>query len=84
MVVVCDFTNGPAPKPDAPHSHLHEQITYVAEGDLYFFLNGEKHKLTKGDIISVPPEVKHCIQNLSKYVRLIDSFSPVRKDFLNL
>ena len=35
MIVVCDFTNGPAPKPDPPHSHPHEQITYVAEGDLF-------------------------------------------------
>jgi quercetin dioxygenase-like cupin family protein len=82
MVVVCDFTNGPARKPDPPHSHPHEQITYVAEGDLYFFLDNTKFKLQKGDVISVPPEVPHCIQTISKHVRLIDSFSPIREDFL--
>jgi quercetin dioxygenase-like cupin family protein len=82
MVVVCDFTNGPAPQPDPPHFHPHEQITYVAEGDLLVFLGEEKHQLTSGDIFSVPSGVPHCIQTLSSYVRLIDSFSPVREDFL--
>ena len=82
MIVVCDFTNGPAPKPDPPHSHPHEQITYVAEGDLFFFLNNEKYKLQKGDIFSVPSGIPHCIQTISNHVRLIDSFSPVREDFL--
>ena len=71
MVVVCDFTNGPAPEPDKPHSHPHEQITYVAEGELYLFLGGEKQRLTKGDIFTVPPDVPHCIQNISGFVRLI-------------
>jgi len=82
MTVVCDFTNGPADEPDKPHSHPHEQITYVAEGDLYLFLGEEKHHLTTGDIFTVPPELPHCIQTISPRVRLIDSFSPVRKDFL--
>ncbi|MCX6334593.1 MAG: cupin domain-containing protein [Bacteroidia bacterium] len=82
MTVVCDFTNGPAREPDKPHSHPHEQITYVAEGELFFFISDEKHHLTKGDIFTVPPEVPHCIQNISGFVRLIDSFSPIREDFL--
>jgi quercetin dioxygenase-like cupin family protein len=82
MVVVCDFKNGPAPQPDPPHSHIHEQITYVAEGELFFFLGEEKHRLTRGDIFSVPSGVKHCIQTISNHVRLVDSFSPVRGDFL--
>ncbi len=82
MMVVCDFTNGPAPEPDKPHSHPHEQITYVAEGELFFFTGDEKHHLTRGDIFTVPSGVSHCIQTISNPVRLIDSFSPVRQDFL--
>jgi quercetin dioxygenase-like cupin family protein len=82
MVVVCDFTNGPAPQPDPPHSHQHEQITYVAEGELLFFLGKEQYHLNQGDIFSVPSGVPHCIQTISQQVRLIDSFSPVREDFL--
>lgn len=82
MMVVCDFTNGPASEPDKPHSHPHEQITYVAEGELFFFLEKEKFHLRKGDICTIPPDMPHCIQNISGYVRLIDCFSPVREDFL--
>ncbi len=82
MTVVCDFTNGPAAEPDKPHSHSHEQITYVAEGELYFFMGSEKHHLVKGDIVTIPPDIPHCIQNISGFVRLIDSFSPIREDFL--
>ena len=82
MTVVCDFTNGPADEPDKPHSHPHEQISYVAEGDLFLFLGEEKHLLSKGDIFTVPSGLLHCIQTISKHVRLIDSFSPIREDFL--
>lgn len=82
MVVACDFTNGPASEPDPPHSHPHEQITYVAEGELFLFIGEEKHHLTRGDVFTVPSGVPHCIQTISQNVRLIDSFSPVREDFL--
>jgi quercetin dioxygenase-like cupin family protein len=84
MVTICDFTNGPAPQPDPPHSHPHEQIMYVAEGELFFFIGNEKHHILKGDVCSVPSGVPHCIQTISNYVRLIDSFSPVREDFLKI
>ena len=84
MVVVCDFTNGPAIKPDPPHSHPHEQITYVAEGELFLFLGEEKHQLSPGDVFLVPPDLPHCIQTISAHVRLIDCFSPIREDFLKV
>lgn len=82
MVVVCDFKNGPAPQPDPPHSHPHEQITYVAEGELYLFLGEEKHHLKTGDVYTVQSGLPHCIQVISEKVRLIDSFSPNREDFI--
>lgn len=82
MVVVCDFTNGPAQEPDPAHSHPHEQITYVAEGELFLYTGDEKHHLIQGDVFTVPSNVPHCIQTITNPVRLIDSFSPVREDFL--
>jgi mannose-6-phosphate isomerase-like protein (cupin superfamily) len=82
MVTICDFTHGPAKNPDPPHSHPHEQITYVAEGELLFFKGEKEHHLIKGDIITVPSGIPHCIKIISNHVRLIDSFHPVRKDFL--
>ena len=82
MVVVCDFMNGPMKNPDPPHSHPHEQITYVAEGDLFFYMDKEERKLGTGDVITIPSGIPHCIKTLSNHVRLVDSFNPVRKDFL--
>jgi len=65
-----------------PHSHEHEQISYVAEGDLLFRLGDKDHHLKNGDMIAIPSGVAHCIRTLSDNVILVDSFSPVRKDFL--
>jgi quercetin dioxygenase-like cupin family protein len=82
MAVVIDFEDGPSAAPDPPHSHPHEQVTYVAEGELLFFVGGEPHKLEPGDLITVPPNVPHTIQLLSGHVRLVDTFTPIRVDFL--
>lgn len=82
MVVVYDFTDGPMNKPDPSHSHAHEQITFVAEGELLFFIGPDEYHLTKGDIITIPPGTPHCIQTLANSVRLVDSFYPNRNDFL--
>ncbi len=82
MVVVCDFSFGPMEEPDPPHSHPHEQITFVAEGELMFFKGDDKYHLVQGDVITIPSGVHHCIQTLSEHVKLVDSFHPVRKDFI--
>jgi quercetin dioxygenase-like cupin family protein len=82
MVVVIDFNDGPQPQPDPPHSHPHEQITYVDEGELLYFIDGTAHQMTKGDLMVVPPGIPHTIQVISRHVRLVDSFNPVRNDFL--
>jgi mannose-6-phosphate isomerase-like protein (cupin superfamily) len=82
MVTVCDFTNGPARDPDPPHSHPHEQITYVAEGKLIFYKGDKEFALGRGDLITIPSGVPHCIKTLTNRVILIDSFNPVREDFL--
>lgn len=84
MVVVYDFADGPMKSPEPPHSHHHEQITYVAAGELKFFKNDMEYFLKEGDIITIQPEVSHCIQTVSKRVKLVDSFNPIREDFLEL
>lgn len=83
MMVVIDFDNGPWAEPDPMHHHVHEQTTYLAEGEIIFFCEGEpEHILRKGDMFSVPSDRPHAIQLLSKTARLIDCFNPIRKDFL--
>ncbi len=82
MSVIVDFSNGPQTEPDPPHSHPHEQISYIARGKIYVFINGEKTRLKEGDMFAVPIGVPHCIQMLTPTVRIIDSFSPIREEFL--
>ncbi len=82
MTVVIDFTDGPAAQPDPPHSHPHEQLTYVAEGNVRFFLGSDAYDLSAGDLVVVPSNVPHSIQTLSAHVRLVDTFNPIREDFL--
>jgi quercetin dioxygenase-like cupin family protein len=82
MLVVMDLEDGPASQPDPPHSHPHEQISYVVSGEINLVLGNEITYLSPGDIFTVPPNVPHAIQLLTKSARLVDSFNPIREDFL--
>ena len=82
MMVIIDFDHGPQTEPDPPHAHPHEQVSYVAEGEIYFFLDDQRQRLGPGDIFLVPPDIPHTIQLLTKHVRLVDCFNPIRQDFL--
>ncbi len=84
MMTVIDFSNGPWTVPDPPHAHVHEQTTYVAEGEIIFFCEGEPdERLSAGDMFYVPSNKSHTIQLLSETVKLIDSFNPIREEFLS-
>ncbi|MDZ7717721.1 MAG: cupin domain-containing protein [Balneolaceae bacterium] len=82
MAATIEFTGGPMDQPDKPHSHPHEQVSYVAAGSLYLFLGEEKHLLEEGDLFLVPSNVPHSIQTLSEKVKLVDVFTPLREEFL--
>jgi quercetin dioxygenase-like cupin family protein len=82
MMVVVDFNDGPTSEPDPPHSHPHEQVSYVASGEINFFMENRLIHLRPGDMFTVSPNLPHSVQLLTKHVRLIDTFSPIRKDFL--
>ena len=82
MIVVIDFHDGPTSEPDPPHSHPHEQVCYVAEGEIIFILEDEQTRLGPGDVFLVPSGKPHTIQRLTEHVRLVDCFTPIREDFL--
>ncbi len=83
MMVVIDFSDGPGAAPDPPHSHPHEQVSYVVAGELIVHIGDKASRLGPGDIFTVPPDVPHTIQLLSSHVRLVDTFTPLRQDFLS-
>ncbi len=83
MTVLIDFTDGPWENPEPYHSHPHEQTSYIASGEIIFFCEGEEPvQLKSGDMFAVPSGKQHTIQLLSSTARLIDSFNPIREDFL--
>ena len=54
MTVLIDFHNGPWDEPEPPHSHLHEQTSYVVEGEIIFYCEGEPDQhLEPGDMFAV-------------------------------
>jgi quercetin dioxygenase-like cupin family protein len=82
MMTVIDFHDGPQAQPDPPHSHPHEQVSYVANGEILFLIGDDKTLLKPGDMFMVPSGVPHSIQLLTEHVRLIDCFTPLREDFI--
>jgi len=83
MTAVLDFSGGPKAEPDPFHSHPHEQSCYIAAGKVLFLMEGEEPvELSEGDMFYVPSGKSHAIQLLSEKARLVDSFSPIREDFL--
>jgi quercetin dioxygenase-like cupin family protein len=65
----------------AIHSHPHEQITYVIEGEFEFNIDGEKKVLRAGDSVYEGPNVPHGSICLKKG-KVLDVFTPHREDFL--
>jgi quercetin dioxygenase-like cupin family protein len=82
MIVVVDFSDGPKDRPDPPHSHPHEQVSYVAAGEILFVMDDQQTRLGPGDVFLVPSGKPHSIQQLTEHVRLVDCFTPIRGDFL--
>ena len=83
MTVMFEFRNGPWKEKEPFHSHPHEQTCYIAKGKIILYCEGEPHQqLSEGDLFYIPSGKMHTIQVLSEMARLVDSFSPIREDFL--
>lgn len=65
----------------ALHSHPHEQIVYVLEGEADFTLAGETRRIGPGDTVYVGANLVHGVVAATEF-RALDVFSPQREDFL--
>ena len=65
----------------AMHTHPHVQISYVLEGKFEATVGDEKRIISVGDTYYTLPNVPHGVICLEKG-RLLDVFTPERKDFL--
>jgi quercetin dioxygenase-like cupin family protein len=62
------------------HHHVHEQTTYIVEGELEMMIGGEKYLLTPGMVHVITSETPHSAVAITD-CKVIDSFSPARDDY---
>lgn len=64
------------------HQHPHQQASYVEQGRFEVTIDGETRTLEAGDAFVVPSNAMHGVTALSEGI-LVDTFSPLREDFLS-
>jgi quercetin dioxygenase-like cupin family protein len=64
------------------HSHINEQVTYVLEGALKFWIDGKEIVVHAGEVLTIPPSMPHKAEAMADTVDL-DVFSPPRADWIN-
>jgi len=62
------------------HHHVHEQITYIIEGQLDMTIGGEFCPLTAGMYHIIPSHTPHSAIARTA-CKVIDVFNPVREDY---
>lgn len=63
------------------HSHPHEQIGYMVEGEAEFVIQGESFPVRAGQMWRLPGGVRHKVVNGNRPMRAIDAFCPPREDY---
>jgi quercetin dioxygenase-like cupin family protein len=64
------------------HSHHNEQITYILDGALKFWIDGREIVVHAGEVLTIPPNMPHKAEAVEDTVDL-DIFNPPRADWIN-
>ena len=67
------------------HSHENEQLTYILEGKLRFWLGEDESTVVDvaaGEVLHIPPNLPHKAEALETTLD-VDVFSPPRQDWLD-
>ena len=62
------------------HSHFHEQIMHVVDGEFEFTLNGKTSLHRSGSVVIIHSNILHSGKALTN-CKLMDVFSPVREEY---
>ena len=62
------------------HSHPHEQIGYMVEGEAEFVVSGQSSRVQAGEMWRLPGGVPHKVVTRERPMRAVDVFYPVRED----
>jgi len=63
------------------HSHVNEQLSYILEGALKFWIDGREIVVRAGEVLTIPPNMPHKAEALEDTVDL-DIFHPPRADWI--
>lgn len=74
------FWNIDAGAPIPEHSHMHEQIMHVVEGEFELKVDGKTERLTAGAVVTIPGHIKHGGKAISN-CKVIDIFMPEREEY---
>jgi quercetin dioxygenase-like cupin family protein len=64
------------------HSHHNEQVTYILEGALKFWIDGKEIVVKAGEVLTIPRNMPHKAEAVEDTVDL-DIFNPPRADWIN-
>jgi quercetin dioxygenase-like cupin family protein len=64
------------------HSHPNEQVTYILEGALKFWIDGREIAVNAGETLTIPPNMPHKAEAMEDTVDL-DVFYPPRADWMS-
>src|SRR5436309_14490644 len=63
------------------HSHHNEQLTYILEGALKFWIDGKEIVVNGGEVLTIPSQMPQKAEAIEDTVQL-DVFSPPRADWI--
>lgn len=63
------------------HSHHNEQVTYILDGALKFWIDGKELVVRTGEVLTIPPYMPHKAEALEDTIDL-DVFTPPREDWI--
>src|SRR6266513_38407 len=63
------------------HSHHNEQLTYIVEGALKFWIDNEEIVVHAGEVLCIPSNMPHKAEAMEDTVDL-DVFTPPRADWI--
>ncbi len=64
------------------HSHPNEQVTYILEGALKFWIDGKEIVVHAGEVLTIPPNMPHKAEAVEDTDDL-DVFTPPRADWMS-
>ncbi len=63
------------------HSHVHEQIAQITEGEFKLTIENVTFLLKPGKVAIIPSNAKHSGKAITD-CKIVDTFYPVREDYL--